>query len=77
MKGTVARLMAEKKFGFIRGQDGRDYFFHHSDLNGFFDDLVEDAAIAQVAVTFESVPSEKGPRAGNVTRLDAGVIPTD
>src|SRR4249920_3483523 len=66
MKGTVARVMADKRFGFIRGQDGVDYFFHQSDLNGFFDDLVADIATSpNLAVTFDVAPSEKGPRASN------------
>lgn len=80
MKGVVSKVLEEKHFGFIRGQDGREYFFHKTDLQGFFDDLVEDFSRGgnpYIAVTFEVVPSLKGPRAGNVVRLDGGITATD
>lgn len=72
MEGVVVRIMAEKRFGFIRAdEDAKEYFFHQSDLNGFFDDLVNDVENGQkVRVEFESVESQKGPRAANVKRLD-------
>ncbi len=73
MNGTVARLMSDKRFGFIRGEDGKDYFFHASDLNGFWEDLVQDVdGGRKIVVTFDVVPSPKGPRAGNVVRDDGG-----
>jgi cold shock protein len=71
MTGYVNRIVADKGFGFIKGEDGHDYFFHRTDVNGHFDDMAEDAAKGQqVGVTFDSVPSPKGPRAGNVQRVD-------
>lgn len=74
MEGTIARIIAQKSFGFIHGQDKKDYFFHRSDLNGFFDDLVADYEGGRIIkVEFESVPSQKGLRAGNVTRMDMGI----
>jgi CspA family cold shock protein len=74
MVGTVSRLIADKGFGFITGEDGVDYFFHRSDLGGFFDDLAADVAKGRkIKVNFDIVPSPKGPRAGNVTRIDGGV----
>ena len=30
MKGTVKMFDKEKGFGFIHGEDGKDYFFHYS-----------------------------------------------
>ena len=42
MNGTVSRVIVDKGFGFITGEDGQDYFFHRSDLGGFFDDLAAD-----------------------------------
>jgi cold shock CspA family protein len=66
--------MSDKGFGFIKGEDKKDYFFHRSDLNGFFEDLVQDFDGGRVIhVTFESVPSPKGPRASEVSRVDGGV----
>jgi len=74
MIGTVSRLIADKGFGFITGEDGQDYFFHRSDMQGFFDDLAVDIAKKRkIKVQFDSVPSPKGARAGNVTRVDGGV----
>lgn len=32
--GTVKRVVSERSYGFIEGADGRDYFFHRSDLKG-------------------------------------------
>ena len=34
MKGTVKMFNAEKGYGFIRTEDGRDAFFHYSDNEG-------------------------------------------
>lgn len=74
MNGTISRVIADKGFGFIAGEDGQDYFFHRSDLGGFFDDLVTDVGKGRkIKVQFDSVPSPKGARAGNITRVDGGV----
>lgn len=65
MQGTIKRLVADKKFGFI-GQDGeaKDVFFHASGLNGidFMDLQVGDV------VTFDLEQSDKGPKAVNVMK---------
>lgn len=75
MEGTVVRVMEDKGFGFIKGDvDKKDYFFHQSDLNGFFEDLVHDLQEGKVIrVTFEATIGQKGPRAAQVTRIDGGV----
>lgn len=62
MKGTVVRLVKEKPFGFIRGEDGNEYFFHtQSILNGG----IKDVKYGQ-QVTFTPSEGEKGPRAEEV-----------
>ena len=33
-KGTIRRLIAERGFGFIRTAEGKDLFFHRSELQG-------------------------------------------
>jgi len=74
MKGKVVKLVLERRFGFIEGEDGKEYFFHKDDLNGFFEDLAEDMMKGRkVDVTFTIIPSAKGPRASEVTRVDGGV----
>lgn len=66
--------MGDKRFGFIRGADDQDYFFHQQDLNGFFADLEEDFNAKRVIkVTFEPTQGQKGLRASGVTRVDGGV----
>jgi cold shock CspA family protein len=75
MKGIVARLKEGYGYGFIIGEDRRNYFFHRSDMNGFFDDMVMDFASGlKIVVSFEPRETEKGPRASSVTRADGGVI---
>jgi len=69
MEGIVVRVMREKRYGFIKGPT-EEYFFHADDLNGFFEDVVEDLERKQIVkVSFEIATSLKGPRAGNVTIL--------
>ena len=56
------KTLTTKGFGFIEGQDGKEYFFHQSACGGVrFDDLHEGQA-----VTFEVGQGPKGPRAENV-----------
>ena len=65
--GKVARVLTDKGFGFIRMDDGREVFFHKSEVQrepGFqFDSLV-----AGQEVEFEVETGEKGLRAERVTR---------
>jgi cold shock CspA family protein len=32
MTGTIKNFLPQKQFGFILGDDGKDYFFHQSSL---------------------------------------------
>ena len=32
MQGVIERLVPEGKFGIIQGEDGREFFFHHTGL---------------------------------------------
>lgn len=38
MYGHVTRYFHDRKFGFIRGEDGNTYFIHHTKLNGEYID---------------------------------------
>jgi CspA family cold shock protein len=60
--GTIARIVRDKGFGFVR-EGGRDLFFHRSCCVQIFDDLQEGET-----VLFEEEESQKGPRATHVTR---------
>jgi CspA family cold shock protein len=61
--GTVKWFSDEKGFGFITPEDGsKDLFVHQSAISGDgFRSLSEGAK-----VTYDTEPSDKGPRAANV-----------
>jgi CspA family cold shock protein len=60
--GTVARLVRDRGFGFVRTENGADVFFHKSALQGVeFDRLSEGQA-----VEFDVEQGEKGARAVNL-----------
>mgnify|MGYP003557264579 CR=1 FL=1 len=64
-KGTVKWFNAEKGYGFITGEDGKDVFVHFSAIqNDGYKSLDEGQ---KVSFTIES--GAKGPAAGNVTSL--------
>jgi CspA family cold shock protein len=67
--GTIARILPAKGFGFITGEDGRDYFVHRS---AFSDGPSLEEISEGQAVTFDVVTSSKGPRAENVRVTDNG-----
>lgn len=64
--GTIKKLVAEKKFGFITPDaGGNDVFFHESSLVGVtFEELKEGDK-----VSYDIEQSEKGPRAKDVKRV--------
>jgi cold shock CspA family protein len=63
MKGRVRNINEGKQFGFIRGENGIDYFFHSSGLVNKTDwpELYNGRE-----VTFEPTEGTKGPRAEDV-----------
>jgi cold shock protein len=62
MNGTISRLLVDKGFGFIAGEDGQEYFVHRSAIRGeAFEQLREGQA-----VTFDASRGDKGLRAENV-----------
>ena len=65
-EGTIARLVADRGFGFIKREgEEKDLFFHSNELkNVEFKDLKEGDK-----VTFEVGESPKGPNATNVSRV--------
>ncbi len=62
MKGTVKFFNAGKGFGFISGEDGKDYFVHMTGLNPDVRITDEDS------VTFDVEQGERGPKAVNVSK---------
>jgi CspA family cold shock protein len=61
--GTVKKVISDRGFGFIAAEDGKEYFFHRTGLQGSLD---FDRLVGGERVTFEVEASPKGPRATNV-----------
>ena len=61
--GTIKKLVSDRGFGFIAAEDGKEYFFHRTGLDG---SLNFDSLNGGERVTFEIEPSQKGPRANRV-----------
>ena len=59
--GTVARLLIDKGFGFIRDEGGIEHFFHRSSVRGAVFELLREGQ----RVEFTPEDSQKGPRAGD------------
>jgi CspA family cold shock protein len=60
-QGTIKKVMADKGFGFLKGEQG-ELFFHHSAL---VDTTIEALRVGQ-EVTYTEGRGPKGPRAENV-----------
>ena len=64
--GTIARLLIDKGFGFIRDEGGIEHFFHRSSVHGAVFELLREGQ----RVEFAAEESSKGPRAGDVRLLE-------
>lgn len=79
MTGQIKMINFERSFGFIKGSNGTEYFFHKSGFTGYWKDLRADYEVFDkglrdpIEVEFESVDSNKGPRAEKIIRTDNGV----
>ena len=77
MQGTV-KWFGSKGYGFITGEDGKDFFVHHSDIQmeGYR------KLIQGETVEFETAEDLKGPKAINVQRVivaapEAGLVASE
>ncbi len=61
--GTVKKVIAERGFGFITSDDGKEYFFHRGGLDASVD---FDRLVGGERVAFEIESNPKGPRATHV-----------
>ena len=61
--GKVKFYNKEKKFGFITGDDGKDYFFHASGISS--DIYLRDGD----KVEFKVVDGDRGPKAGEISLI--------
>jgi len=68
-EGTVKFFNAQKEFGFINGDDGKNYFVHISQVK-------EGTQLAEGdRVSFDAVEGDKGPKAENVQKIEGGSEP--
>lgn len=74
MTGTIARIVSDRGFGFIKPSDGGDDLFFHarSLVSVEFDDLREGDN-----VTFDVENGPKGPAAANVERGEEAPAASD
>lgn len=63
--GKVKWFNAEKGYGFIEREDGKDVFVHFSAITGDGFKTLDEGS----AVEFEVVEGSKGPQASNVKRV--------
>jgi CspA family cold shock protein len=61
--GTVKKVIADRGFGFIAAEDGKEYFFHRGAVQAPLD---FDRLSGGERVSFEIEASPKGPRATQV-----------
>jgi CspA family cold shock protein len=66
-KGTVKRIMRERGFGFILAEDGREIFFHRSELQDVDFDKLEEGDHLEFNVT----KGQKGPQATDIKKISA------
>lgn len=66
LEGAIRAVVHDRLFGFIDGQDGRQYFFH---LKGLADGVRFDELERGQHVEFKAVEAPKGPRATHVKLL--------
>ena len=64
--GTIARLLIDKGFGFIRDEGGVEHFFHRSAVRGAVFELLREGQ----QVEFTPEESQKGPRAGEIRLIE-------
>ncbi len=71
MKGTVKFFNEGKGFGFISGEDGKEYFVHTSGLKAGV--VLRDGD----EVTFDVEQGDRGPKAANVQKAEGGEAPAE
>lgn len=63
MDGKIKWYKKDKGYGFITGEDAKDYFVHHSALPQGQEDIKESD---EVKVTFDAKETQRGVQAQNI-----------
>ena len=73
VRGRVKKLVPDRGFGFVRGDDGKEVFFHRSGLGANDYDALSEGDIVEYVVQ----EGPRGPRAENVRAVGAdGAVTT-
>lgn len=64
MRGKIKFFKYEKNFGFITGQDEKDYFFHISSTMNLYEPKADDI------VEFQTIRTERGIKAVNIQLIE-------
>lgn len=71
MQGTIKTYLPEKQYGFIKGDDGKDYFFHESQ----FKDKTHIGKLCEEAIVrFDQQATPKGYKAKNCSLVNTSEI---
>lgn len=68
VRGRIKKMVRDRGFGFIRGEDGKELFFHRSGLNASDYDLLSEGG----AVEYVVQEGPRGARAENVRAVGEG-----
>jgi len=72
MKGIIKTYLPEKKYGFIKGDDGKNYFFHENE----FKKIASQCLCEDMYVSFDQKANPKGYKALNCSIIDPAEILT-
>ena len=67
-KGRIKKMVRDRGFGFIRGDDGKEVFFHRSGMNGSDYDQVNEGDVVEYVIQ----EGPRGARAEHVRTISAG-----
>jgi CspA family cold shock protein len=67
VRGKVKKLVPDRGFGFVRGEDGKEVFFHRSGLGANEYDALSEGDVVEYVVQ----EGPRGPRAENVRPVSA------
>lgn len=67
-KGKIKKMVRDRGFGFIRGEDGKEVFFHRSGMNGSDYDSMDEGDVVEYVIQ----EGPRGARAEYVKAIAAG-----
>jgi CspA family cold shock protein len=63
-KGKIKKMVRDRGFGFIRGEDGKEVFFHRSGMNGSDYDSMDEGDVVEYVI-------QEGPRGARAEYVKA------